>query len=266
MNVPPPAGATLVRANNPSPMTLDGTNTWVLVEPGRRTAIVVDPGPADPDHRRAILDAVRAAGAAEIGLVVLTHGHNDHAAGAAELAAHAGAPVRAITAELCVGAPPLVDRERLDVGGLRLDVVATPGHTADSACFVLADDRALLTGDTVLGKGSTVVGHPTGRLADYLASLRTLRALVEERRLIGVLPGHGRARDDPAALIERYLAHRERRLDEVRTAVAAGADTAEAVLRAVYPRVGESLLPAARKTVLAQLAYLRETGEPAPAT
>lgn len=255
--------ATLVRADNPSPMTLDGTNTWVLVEPGSGSAIVVDPGPNLSQHLEAILDAVRARGASDVTLVVLTHGHPDHAESAAAFAAATGAVVRAAATNLCVGAERLADGESLGVAGVRLDVVATPGHTADSVCLVLADDRALLTGDTLLGRGSTVVAHPDGRLADYLQTLEKLRSVVEERGLSVVLPGHGPVRDDPSALIDAYLAHRNERLDQVRAAIAGGADTIDAVLQRVYGEVDPSLLPAARWSLLAQLDYLRDADEPA---
>ena len=217
--------AWLVRADNPSPMTLDGTNTWVLVEPGGRRAVVVDPGPDDARHREAVMTAVAGAGANEIGLVLVTHGHRDHVDGAPSLAVHAVAPVRAAVAGLCSpGQRPLVDGEQVIVDDLRLEVVSTPGHTADSISFILDADHALLTGDTVLGHGSTVVARPDGRLAPYLTSLRRLRALVDERQLGVVLPGHGPAVDDPGALIDRYLAHRLERLEQVRDAARDASD------------------------------------------
>jgi len=256
--------ATLVRAGNPSPMTLDGTNTWVLVEPGSASAVVVDPGPAIPQHLQAILDAAHDAGATEIALVVLTHGHPDHAESAAAFAAATGAVVRAADASLCFGGERLGDGEMLGVGGVRLEVVAAPGHTADSICLVLTDDHALLTGDTVLGAGSTVVAHPDGRLVDYLQTLGSLRLLVEMRELSVVLPGHGPVREDAAALLDAYRVHRERRLDQVRAAIAGGAATVDAVLAVVYADVDANLQHAARWSLLAQLDYLRENGELAP--
>jgi glyoxylase-like metal-dependent hydrolase (beta-lactamase superfamily II) len=243
-------------------MTLDGTNTWVLVEPGSTSAIVVDPGPDLPQHSQAILDAVRGSGAIDVALIVLTHGHPDHAESAAAFGATTGAVVRAAAANLCVGAERLADGESLGVAGLRLDVVATPGHTADSVCLVLADDRALLSGDTVLGRGSTVVAHPDGRLADYLQTLEKLRQLVEDRGLSVVLPGHGPVCEDPAALLAAYAAHREQRLDHVRAAIAGGASTVDAVMQRVYGEVDANLLHAARWSLLAQLDYLRDAGEP----
>ena len=153
--------AHLVRANNPSPMTLDGTNTWVLRASDHSRAIVVDPGPDDPQHLQAVLEA---SGPAGVGLIVLTHGHADHAEAAVSFAEMAKAPVRAIEPQLCKDAEPLRHLEILDVDGVRVQVITTPGHTADSACFIVSEDRAVLTGDTILGLGSTVVAHPDGRL------------------------------------------------------------------------------------------------------
>jgi glyoxylase-like metal-dependent hydrolase (beta-lactamase superfamily II) len=254
----------LVRANNPSPMTLDGVNTWVLAEPGERQAVVVDPGPLDSRHLDAVMAAVAAAGASDVALVLLTHGHADHAESAGDFAARAGAPVRAAAAALCAtGEQPLGDAELLRVGRLQIDVLTTPGHTADSVCFVVGADAAVLTGDTVLGQGSTVVAWPDGRLDHYLASLRRLRAIVGERQLGVVLPGHGPAVDDPAALLERYLEHRQKRLAQVRAA-AATAGSVDEVLRAVYGDVEPGLQFAARWSLLAQLDYLREAGCPVP--
>lgn len=253
--------ARLVRAGNPSPMTLDGTNTWVVIEPGASRAVVVDPGPDDRGHLQAIVDAARNAGAAQVALIVLTHGHPDHAQGAKAFAEMTGAAVRAFAPALCAGGQPLTDGELLEVEGLRLEVVATPGHTADSACLLVTDDQALLTGDTLLGRGSTVVAHPDGRLGDYLDTLGRLHQLVDAGRVRVVLPGHGPVRDDPAALLDGYLAHRLERLDAVRAAVAAGAGDVEAILDTVYAEVEVNLAKAARWSVLAQLDYLRERRE-----
>jgi glyoxylase-like metal-dependent hydrolase (beta-lactamase superfamily II) len=258
---PASARVRLVRAPNPSPMTLDGTNGWVLTEPGGNLAVVVDPGPDEPAHADAIEAAVNASGADGVGLVVLTHGHPDHAAGAGAFAARVGTPVRAADPSLCVGGGPLTDGERLVVAGLELDVVATPGHTADSVCLLLGAEHALLTGDTVLGAGSTVVARPDGELAAYLASLRRLRRLADERGVRQLLPGHGPVRDDPQGLLDAYLAHREQRLDQVRAAIAAGARDVDAVLSDVYRDVEPGLREAARWSTLAQLDYLRELGE-----
>jgi len=246
--------ARLVRANNPSPMTLDGTNTWVLKETDDGRAVVVDPGPLDPEHFRAILEV-----AGGVGLVLLTHGHPDHAEGANEFARLADAPIRAIAEGLCSKARPLRDNEEIDLDDLNVGVVATPGHSADSACFVLPADGALLTGDTILGRGSTVVAHPDGKLADYLETLRKLRTLVNAHGVRVVLPGHGPTRDDPAGLIDGYAKHRQERLAQVRAAIANGARSADEVVDVVYKDVDDNVKFAARWLVLAQLEYLGVT-------
>ena len=149
-------------APNPGPMTLEGTNTWVLREPGEQRCVVIDPGPLDAGH----LEAIAAHG--PIALIVLTHGHHDHAEGAPRLHEMTGAPVTARAARLCIDADPLPDGKHGAVAGVDWLTVLTPGHSSDSVCFHLEADRALLTGDTVLGRGTTVVAHPDGRLADYL--------------------------------------------------------------------------------------------------
>lgn len=243
--------ARLVRADNPSPMTLDGTNTWVLKETDASRAIVVDPGPADAQHFQAVLDV-----AGGVGLIVLTHGHPDHAEGANEFAQLADAPIRAVAESLSYRGKPLRDREQVELDGLRVEVLVTPGHSADSACFLLPADDALLTGDTILGQGSTVVAHPDGKLADYLETLGKLRTVVKERGVRVVLPGHGPTREDPAGLVEQYVTHREDRLDQVRRALAGGATTADEIVDVVYGDVGGDVRFAARWSVLAQLEYL----------
>ena len=244
-----PRWATLVRAPNPGPMTLEGTNTYVLRAPEARGCVVVDPGPHDEAH----LARVAAHGPVE--LVLLTHGHPDHAEGAHRFRELTAAPIAAADVRWVADAEPLVDGARWRAGGLDLLVVSTPGHTADSACFVVADpdEPAVLTGDTVLGCGTTVVAHPDGVLADYLRSLERLRALGAAR----VLPGHGPVRADISALAEEYLRHRVERLAQVRAALAAGARTPADVVAVVYADVDPALWPAAEWSVQAQLAYLR---------
>jgi glyoxylase-like metal-dependent hydrolase (beta-lactamase superfamily II) len=245
--VPLPGWCTLVRADNPSPMTLEGTNTYVLRAPGALGAVVVDPGPLDQRH----LAAVAALGTVQ--LILLTHGHPDHAEGAHLFQEMTGAPMAAVEPRLVVSAQRLRGGESFDVGGLTVRAIATPGHTSDSVTFVVEGDQpALLTGDTILGRGTTVVAHPDGQLAPYLDSLARLRDLGP----MMLLPGHGPVRSDAAALAAAYLVHREKRLDQVRAAVAAGDSTAHDVVRRVYVDVDPSLWPAAELSVLAQLDYL----------
>jgi glyoxylase-like metal-dependent hydrolase (beta-lactamase superfamily II) len=251
-----------VLAPNPGPMTLDGTNTWLLAVPGARDALLVDPGPDDPVHRAAVLAAAEARGV-RIRQILLTHGHPDHSEGARPLAEAVRAPVRALDPAHRIGPEGLHAGDRVALGDLRVEVVATPGHTADCLSFLLPDDGAVLTGDTVLGRGSTVVAHPEGRLADYLASLERLRELARVGAVTRVLPGHGPALADAVAALEYYLSHRRQRLEQIRAARAAGARTAREVLERVYVDVDRALWPAAELSVRAQLAYLDAEDEPA---
>jgi glyoxylase-like metal-dependent hydrolase (beta-lactamase superfamily II) len=320
--------AAVLLADNPSPMTLEGTNTWLLRAPGEQRSVVVDPGPADEWHQTAV------AAAGPVAAILLTHGHHDHSAGARRLHELTGAPVRALDPAHRLGGEGLAAGDVVAAAGIELRVLATPGHSADSLCFVasgpdggtdggwdtsatagpartaarspagsstgatvgsssgatagsaggspagglggragglggdpaggpagraggLGGGPAVLTGDTVLGRGSTVVAHPDGRLADYLDSLRRLREL----GALAVLPGHGPELADLAAAAQAYLAHREERLAQVRAALAElGPDvTARAVVERVYADVEQRLWAAAEQSVRAQLDYLRAT-------
>lgn len=244
--------ASVLLQHNPGPMTLDGTNTWLLRAPGASATVVVDPGQADEAHLDALLQA-----APSIELVLVTHRHFDHSEAATELHARTGAPVRAVDPEHCHGGTPLIPDEVVAAAALKLRVLATPGHTSDSVCFVL--DDAVLTGDTVLGRGTTVVAHPDGVLGPYLDSLRALRDLGD----LTVLPGHGPELPSIAAAADFYLAHRAERLDQVRAALAEfGSDaSARQIVELVYADVDESLWWAAELSVRAQLDYLSGRGE-----
>jgi glyoxylase-like metal-dependent hydrolase (beta-lactamase superfamily II) len=244
--------ASVLLQNNPGPMTLDGTNTWLLRAPGSDETVVVDPGQADDAHLERLLEA-----APKIAVVLVTHGHFDHSQAAAEVHERTGAPVRAVDPAYCLGAQPLADGELLDSAGLLIRVLATPGHTSDSASFVIGDDTAVLTGDTILGRGTTVVAHPDGELAPYLDSLRRLRDLGAAM----VLTGHGQELPSAADAAEFYLAHRAERLEQVRSTLAAlGPDaTARQIVEVVYTDVDESVWWAAELSVRAQLDYLRRT-------
>lgn len=168
--------------------------------------------------------------------------------------------MRALDPALRLGDEGLAAGNVIRTGGLEMRVVATPGHTADSLCFHLPADGAVLTGDTILGRGTTVVAHPDGRLGDYLDSLRRLRSLTVDDGVHTVLPGHGPVLEDAQGAVEYYLAHRAHRLAQVETAVEDGLVTPEAVVAHVYADVDRSLWPAAEWSVRAQLEYLREHG------
>ncbi|QDQ12831.1 MBL fold metallo-hydrolase [Streptomyces spectabilis] len=248
-----------VLAPNPSAMTLDGTNTWIVAEPDSDLAVVIDPGPLHEGHLAEVVATAGRAGK-RVALTLLTHGHPDHSEGAARFAELTGSKVRALDPALRLGDEGLAAGDVITTGGLELRVVPTPGHTADSLCFHLPADRAVLTGDTVLGRGTTVVAHPDGRLGDYLDSLRRLRSLTVDDGVHTVLPGHGPVLEDAQGAVEFYLAHRAHRLAQVETAVENGHVTASDVVAHVYADVDRSLWPAAELSVLAQLEYLKEHG------
>ena len=233
-----PSWVTLVRAPNPGPMTLDGTNSWLLTAPGGRR-VLVDPGPADDVHLARLAEY-------RPSLILLTHGHPDHVEGLPALVD-------------LLGGCPVWDRveERRALDGLDIQLLATPGHTADSVCFRVeaARERVILTGDTILGRGTAVVAHPDGNLGDYLASLRRLEGFAG----IAVLPGHGPALADCGAAARAYLDHRLARLDQVRQALVDGARTARDVVERVYAEVDPALWPAAEWLVRAQLDYLESS-------
>ena len=240
--------AAVLLCDNPGLMTLDGTNTWVLRGPGSDELVIVDPGPDDDAH----IEKVAALG--RISLVLISHRHGDHTDGIDKLVDRTGAVVRAVGTDFLRGlGGPLTDGEVIDAAGLRITVLATPGHTADSASFLL--DDAVLTADTVLGRGTTVIDNEDGSLRDYLESLRRLHGLGART----VLPGHGPDLADLEAVTAMYLAHREERLDQVRGALRHLGEDASArqIVEHVYTDVDEKLWPAAEWSVQAQLDYLR---------
>ncbi len=251
--------ACCVLAPNPSLMTLDGTNTWLIAEPGSTTAIAVDPGPLDEGHLQRVV-AIAAGRDQRIAATVLTHRHADHSAGAVRLAELTGAPVQAVDPAHRLGSEGVAAGDVLTEAGCELHVIATPGHTTDSVCLYLPADGALLTGDTVLGRGTTVIGSD-GSLGDYLESLHRLRALAERAPLRALLPGHGPLLPDPAGTLEYYLAHRAERLAEVQDALAAGDRTLAEIVARVYADVDKSLWPFAEWSVRAQLDYLAGRGD-----
>jgi glyoxylase-like metal-dependent hydrolase (beta-lactamase superfamily II) len=247
-----PQWVSLLLAPNAGPMTLDGTNSWVLRAPGARESVVIDPGPDDAGHLVALAEH------RPVAAIFVTHGHVDHVEGVASLSRLlGGVPVLAGDAK---HGEPFPDR--LELAGLDIEVVRTPGHTADSVCFSVTDGltRGVFTGDTILGRGTTVVAHPDGDLGAYLDSLRVLSAYE-----MVMLPGHGPVRSDCAALAREYLAHREQRLDQVRAALADGARTPQEVVDKVYPDVAPEVRFAALWSTRAQLAYLRRESQSGPA-
>lgn len=240
--------ASVLLADNPGLLTLEGTNTWVLRGPGSDELVIVDPGPDDDEH------IARVAALGRVALVLISHRHSDHTDGIDKLVALTGAPVRSAGSGFLRGlGGALTDGEVIDAAGLRIRVLATPGHTADSLTFVL--DDAVLTADCVLGRGSTVIDKEDGSLHDHLESLRRLRGL--GRRT--VLPGHGPESADLEATASGCLMHRQERLEQVRAALRELGEDASArqVVEYVYVDVDEKLWDAAEWSVQAQLDYLR---------
>ncbi|GAB2971896.1 MBL fold metallo-hydrolase [Nocardioides montaniterrae] len=245
-----------VLAPNANMMTLDGTNTWILREEGSERSVVIDPGPLDDGHLSAV-----AAAAGDVQAVLLTHGHLDHSEGARAFAERVGCGVRALDPAHRLGGEGLGDGDIVGVGDLEVHVIGTPGHTSDSLSFWLPADRAVLTGDTVLGRGTTVVAHPDGQLGAYLDSLDRLHALADRQDAAAIWPGHGPVLGDALAVLDFYIAHRRDRLAQVEAALSVVPPAPEEtfpwrVVEHVYRDVDPILWPAAELSVRAQLAYL----------
>lgn len=223
-----------IRADNPGPLTLEGTNTYAI------GGTVVDPGPDDERHLRRVLDA------GPVERIVLTHRHPDHAAGAGRLSKLSGAPVLAFGAGL-------EDGDRLS----GLEALHTPGHAPDHLCFWHPESRTLLSGDLIAGRGSIIVAPPEGDLAAYMDSLERVRALEPAR----ILPGHGPEAPDGVAKTEEYISHRREREARVVAALEAGASSVEEVVERAYADVPPGMRAYAG---LAVKAHLIKLGRPVP--
>ena len=243
---------TRVLAPNPSPMTLDGTNTYVVGPAGSGEVIVIDPGPDAPDHL-ANVEQVLADRDAAVTAILVTHHHLDHAEAAAAWARHFACSVVASTPEVAGSGGRVVgDGDHLVVADIHLEVVATPGHTRDHVALRLPTG-ALLTGDHVLGRGTSVVAYPDGDLTAYLASLRRVLALGPDQ----LLPGHGpELTEDPQAVLEYYRDHRAYREAQVLAALAQGPATPRQLVARIYADVDERLWGAAEASTRATLASL----------
>jgi len=269
-------GVKRITAPNPSPMTRDGTETYLV---GREGAAVIDPGPDDPGH----LAAIRAA-APEIGAILVTHSHRDHSAGAARLAAETGAPVLAfgphgagmseammgLAAEGGIGGGEgadegfrpdrtLGDGETVEGPGWRIAALWTPGHLSNHLAFALEGTGILFTGDVAMGWSTTLVSPPEGDMAQYMATLGRLmaRAKTMDRRY---LPGHGDPVEDPADLLSRHRAHRLARRDAVLAALGDGPATAAELVPRVYRDVDPAMHGMAERNLLATLLWQRDEG------
>jgi len=233
-----------VVAPNPGPYTGPGTNTWI-VDAGT-VAVVIDPGPDDDSHLAAIDERL---GATTVGVVLVTHSHPDHLPLAGRLAARHRATVRRY--------PELGDGDIARVGNLHVTALYTPGHSADHLCFWLDDDRALFTGDLVLGRGSSMVTYPEGDVAEYLRSLERVAAL--QPRIL--FPGHWDPVTDAMGKLEEYRTHRLEREAQVLAEVGRAPGTAAELTRRVYGHeVDGELMVAAEMTLRAHLKKLADEG------
>ena len=237
--------AVRILAPNPSVYTLEGTNTWVV---GDGPVLVIDPGPDDESHHREVLAA-----AGDVAAVLVTHDHEDHASGAAAFASRAGAELFAWRLD---GATRLSDAQPFTVPGAELVAVHTPGHSADHVVFFEPGERALFTGDAVLGRGTSFIDPPDGDLTRYLVSLH--RMLELEPRTI--LPGHGPLRTDAPAVLRSYIAHREEREIQVVAGLEAGDRTVGDLVARIYADQPADVLPLAARTVTAHLRKLETEG------
>lgn len=239
---------TRVLAPNPSVYTLEGTNTWIV---GEESVIVVDPGPDDPTHLAEVARTARSLG--EVGAVIVTHDHPDHAPGAATFAAMVGAPVHAFR---LAGAERVRDGQRFSVGGLEIVALHTPGHTSDHLALHVPAASALFTGDAVLGRGTSFIDPPDGDLVQYLRSLQ--RMLDLEPRTI--YPGHGPIVLKAQDKLRGYLAHRAAREEQVLHALGDGGRSIYEMVADIYADHPPEVHELAGRSVLAHLLKLHSEG------
>jgi glyoxylase-like metal-dependent hydrolase (beta-lactamase superfamily II) len=236
-----------VLAPNASPLTLEGTRTYVV---GAGRVAVIDPGSDDPDHLDAVAETI---GGGVVVSVLVTHGHPDHVDGADALADRCEAPVRASARG------NLRDGDRIEIDQGHLRAVLTPGHTPDHVAFHWPEEKAVFCGDLMMGGHDTaLVAPPEGRLGPYLASLERIRALEPEV----IFPAHGPSFQHPDQAIDRYVRHRELRLEQVLHALRGGARDSGALLAAVYgpDDLDPELERAARAALKAYLEHLQGLG------
>jgi glyoxylase-like metal-dependent hydrolase (beta-lactamase superfamily II) len=247
---------TLVRAPNPSAMTLSGTNTY-LIDCGDGTAVCIDPGPSMERHIDAVL--VRAASMdLRIAFIALTHTHPDHAPGALLLKERTGAP---IAAHAQTGFPHdsgLQDGDILRKGKAAIQVIEAPGHTFDHLVFYERHERALFTGDVVLGEGYVVIAPPNGAMRPYQQTLQRLLTEFADARVI--YGGHGEPVRDPQAKLRDYIAHRRSRQQEIVVALTDGPQTIPQLVQRIYRDTNPVLWPAAARQMLAYLLALEQEG------
>jgi glyoxylase-like metal-dependent hydrolase (beta-lactamase superfamily II) len=236
-------------------MTLDGTNSYLILGAGE--ALAIDPGPADSGHLSALVAAAEER-ACRITAIAVTHGHSDHFPGAAQLAERTGAPVYAHPAARFPHDRIVHDGDEIAVRGAAVRAYEAPGHAMDHLIFWFAPEAALFTGDVIVGRGTVVIAPPGGEMRAYQATLRRLRdEFAHARTLFG---GHGEPVREPLEKIEEYIAHREARERQVLGALAAGERTILELTRDIYRDVSPALAGAAEQQVLAYLMALERDG------
>lgn len=251
--------ASVVLCPNPGYSSLEGTNSWVIRASEDSRSIVIDPGPEDEGH----LNVLNAKGE-EVGLILLTHRHHDHADGATRFRQLTGAPIRAFDPSYCEKAEELVDGEIITIDGVtpQIEVVATPGHTRDSVSFFIWSGtphestlEGIITGDTIAGRHTTMISETDGDLGQYLESL----AILEERgKDITLLPGHGPEGDDVSWFARKYIDRREQRLQQIREVWATqGREVSmKDLIDAIYDDVDPVLRGAAEQSTHVAIRYL----------
>lgn len=269
---PAPMGPGIVRlvANNPSPFTFRGTNTYLV---GSTTLAVIDPGPDDAAHLEAILQA---ANGREITHIISTHAHRDHVDGIGPLKAATGArvcaakraPAAIVPIEQTPGGSDFIDLhldpdvalgggDVIEGGDWSLTAIHTPGHAPDHLCFALDRRDVVFSGDHVMAWNTTVVAPPEGRMSDYIRSLEILL----DRDDNVFLPGHGGRLEEPKRTVKAYLLHRRWREQAILKALKDGARSIRLIVPEVYPEISPSLATAASLTVQAHVEYLIEKGQ-----
>jgi glyoxylase-like metal-dependent hydrolase (beta-lactamase superfamily II) len=241
----------VILAPNPSPMTLEGTNTYLVGDADG--LIVIDPGPNDDRHIASIQAAVADA---DVVSILLTHHHIDHDEAAARTADLLGTGIASSVAAGRDGETQIADGERFGGAGVFLEAVATPGHSSDHLCFLFDEEHALFTGDHILGRGTTVVAFPDGDMGAYMASLERVKDLGAER----FYPGHGPVIDEPTPVVTEYIEHRRMRERQVLDGLEAGPASPEELVARIYVDVDPILHPVAAMSVRAHLAELARRG------
>lgn len=246
----------LVRAPNPSAMTLTGTNTYIL-DAGDGTALVIDPGPVIHRHLDAIIENASSRNL-RIAAIALTHGHPDHVPAAAPLAERTGAIIYAHPNSEAAHDRALVLEDDWRIGSLRIRVIDAPGHTFEHVIFYEPHERALFTGDVILGEGTVVIAPPGGAMRPYMNTLARLRdEFSNAQRIYG---GHGPVVEDAQAKIAEYIAHRELRQRELVAALHVAPSTIPELVARIYGETRRILWPAAARQMLAYLIALEQEG------